>query len=71
MSVFDILGLASKVPFDLIQKLETDLPKLQRLSALIQQAEPHINALIPIETEAQGIWNSISPEIMQLIGVLK
>ena len=71
MSVFDIIGLASKVPFDLIQKLEGDLPKLQKLQTLVQQAEPHVNALMPIVQEAESVWNSISPDVMTLIGTLQ
>ena len=71
MNIFDIMGIASKIPFELVQKLEADLPKLQKLQTLVQQAEPHVNALMPIVQEAEGIWNSISPDVMNLIGALK
>jgi hypothetical protein len=71
MNIFDIAGIASKIPFELVQKLEADIPKIQRLQVLLQQAEPHINALIPIEKEAQGIYDTLSPDIMNLLGALK
>jgi hypothetical protein len=71
MNLFDVVGLASKVPYDLIQKLQADLPKFQRLMALEKAAEPHINALMPIVKEAEAVWGSISPDVIQIIGVLK
>ena len=71
MNLFDIMGLASKIPFETIQKLEGDIPKFQKLQSLVQQAEPHINALMPIVKEAEDTWNSISPDMMSVIGALK
>ena len=71
MNVFDVVGIASKIPYDLVQKLEADLPKFQQLMALERQAQPHVDALMPIAKEAEAIWNSISPDVMQIIGALK
>lgn len=71
MNIFDIMGVASKIPFELVQKLEADMPKLQKLQTLVQQAEPHVNALMPIAKEAEDVWNSISPDVMALVGALK
>ena len=71
MTLFDIMGIASRVPYELIQKLECDLPKFQQLQALEQQAEPHVNALLPLIKEAETIWGSISPDIKALLSALQ
>ena len=71
MSLFDIMGIAAKVPYELIDKLEADLPKFQQLMALEKEAEPHVLALEPIIKDATQVWDSISPEVQQLIGALK
>lgn len=71
MNFFDIAGLASKIPFDLIQKFEADIPKFQRLAALEKQAQPHIDAMWPIVKEAETVWAEISPDVIQLLGDLK
>lgn len=71
MNLFDLAGIASKVPYELIPKLEGDMPKLQQLLALEKEAEPHIQALMPIITQAQEIWNSISPDVVALIRALE
>ena len=70
MNIFDIIGVASKIPFDLTQKLESDIPKLERLVALTTEAEPHVVALEPIAKEAEEIWASISPEILSVLKAL-
>lgn len=67
MNIFDIIGLASKVPYDLLQKLEADVPKLQRLVALSQEATPYVEKLQPIAEEAEKIWASISPDVAALL----
>lgn len=67
MNVFDIMGIVSKVPYDLVQKLEADLPKFQQLQALYEQAAPHIAALEPIAKQAEDIWNQISPDVMSIL----
>lgn len=71
MTLFDIMGIASRVPYELIQKLEGDLPKFQQLQALEQQAEPHVNALLPLIKDAETIWGSISPDIKALLSALQ
>ena len=71
MSLFDIMGIAAKVPYTLIDKLEADLPKFQQLMTLEKEAEPHVLALEPIIKDATQVWDSISPEVQQLIGALK
>jgi hypothetical protein len=71
MSLFDIMGIAAKVPYPLLEKLESDLPKFQQLMALEKEAEPHVMALEPIIKDVQQVWDSISPEVQQLIGALK
>lgn len=71
MSIFDIIGLASRVPYQLIEKLEADVPRFQRIVVLSQEALPHVNALIPIEKEAARLWAEISPEVMQLLKDIK
>lgn len=71
MNLFDVMGLASKVPYELIQKLQADMPKVQRLMALEKEAEPHVTALEPIIKEAMAVYDSISPDVMQLIGALR
>lgn len=71
MNIFDIAGIAAKIPYELIQKFQTDMPKFQQLMELEKQAEPHINALMPITKEAETVWASISPDVQQLLGALK
>lgn len=71
MTLFDLMGLASKVPFELIQKLEADLPKFQQLMDLEKEAEPHVTALIPIMKDAQTVWNSISPDVLSLVSTFE
>jgi hypothetical protein len=71
MNFFDIAGIASRIPFELVQKFEADIPKFQRLMALEKQAEPHVTALEPIIKEAETIWASVSPDVQQLMGALK
>jgi hypothetical protein len=61
------MGIASRIPFDLVQKLQADMPKIQQLMALEKQAVPHLTALEPIAQEAQAVWNSISPDVTALI----
>ena len=70
MNIFDIVGLASKVPYDLIQKLQADAPKIERLVALSQEAQPYVAKLMPIAQEAEGIWASISPDVATLLKVI-
>ena len=70
MNIFDIVGIASKVPFDLVQKLQADAPKIERLVALGQAAEPHVQALIPMEKEALAIYAEISPDVIKLLQAL-
>jgi hypothetical protein len=67
MSIFDIIGVAQRIPYELIQKLEGDMPKVQQLIALVKQAQPHVDAVIPIFKEGETIWNSISPDVQALI----
>lgn len=67
MNVFDIVGLASKVPYDLIEKLRNDTPKLERLIAISQEAAPAIQHLTPLAEEAEKIWVSLSPDITALL----
>lgn len=67
MNVFDIMGIVSKVPYELEQKLIADMPKVQQLLALYQQAEPHINALLPIEKQAQALWDQLSPDVSAIL----
>jgi hypothetical protein len=67
MNFFDLIGLASRIPYDLIQKLQGDAPKFEQLMALEKQAAPHIDALMPIVKEAETIWNSISPDVQNLL----
>lgn len=71
MSLFDLVGIASKIPYDLIQKLEADLPKFQQLQALEAQAQPHVDALLPIIKEAETVWNTVSPDVATLIKDIK
>ena len=71
MSLFDIMGIAAKVPYELIDKLEADIPKFQQLIALEKEAEPHVLALEPIIKDATKVWDTISPEVQQLMGALK
>jgi hypothetical protein len=71
MSLFDIMGIAAKVPYELIDKLEVDLPKFKQLMALEKEAEPHVTALEPIIKDALAVWDTISPDVQQLIGALK
>ena len=70
MSLFDIIGIASKIPYDLLGRLEADLPKLKQLQALAQQAAPHVDALLPIVKEAESVWSSISPDVLALINAI-
>jgi hypothetical protein len=67
MSIFDIVGIASRIPFELIQKLQNDMPKVEQLMALEKQAAPHVDALMPIVKEAETVWNSISPDVTTLL----
>lgn len=67
MNIFDIVGLASKVPYDLVQKLEGDMPKIQRLIAISQEAAPSVQHLTPLAEEAEKIWASISPDVANLL----
>ena len=70
MNFFDLIGLASKVPYDLIQKLQGDAPKFERLVELEKQAAPHVDALMPIIKEGEGIVSSISPDVLALLKTL-
>lgn len=67
MSFFDLVGVASHIPFDLIQKLEADMPKIKQLEDLEKQAAPHVDPLMPIIKQAETVWNSISPDVTALI----
>jgi hypothetical protein len=71
MNLFDVMGVASKIPFELVQKLEGDMPKLQQLLALEKQAEPHVTALEPIINQAKTIYDSISPDVLALVSALE
>jgi hypothetical protein len=70
MNFFDLIGLASKIPYDLLQKFQGDVPKFERLMALEKQASPHVDALIPIIKEGEGIVNTLSPDVLALLKTL-
>ena len=70
MNFFDFIGLASKLPYDLIQKLQGDASKFERLVELEKQAAPHVDALMPIIKEGEGIVSSISPDVLALLKTL-
>jgi hypothetical protein len=70
MNLFDLVGIASKIPADLTGKLEADLPKLKQLQAIYMQAAPHLIALEPLVKEAETVWNTISPDVMALIDAI-
>jgi len=70
MNFFDLIGLASKIPYELIQKLQGDAPKFERLLELEKQAAPHVEALMPIVKEGESIVNSISPDVLALLKTL-
>lgn len=72
MTVFDILGIVERIPYELLQKVEgVDVPKFERLSALYKQAKPHIDALKPLENEAQAIWESLQPDVDAILAAIK
>lgn len=72
MNIFDLMGIVSRIPYEMIEKVEgVDVPKVQRLVTLYKQAEPHINALKPIEAEAQQIVDQLLPDIDVVLAALK
>lgn len=72
MNVFDILGIVERIPYELLQKIEgVDVPKVQQLVALYKQAKPHIDALKPIETQAQALWEQLQPDVDAILNALK
>lgn len=71
MTFFDLMGLANRIPFDLIQKLEGEIPKFQQLLDLEKQAEPHVNALSTLVKQGEVIWASLSPDVKALLDAIK
>lgn len=72
MTIFDILGIVERIPYELMQKVEgVDIPKFQQLSDIYKQAKPHIDALKPLESQAQQIWESLQPDVDALLAALK
>ena len=67
MNIFDIVGIASKVPYDLVQKLEGDLPKIQRLIAISRRLRLQFRNSRLFAEEAEKIWASISPDVANLL----
>lgn len=72
MNIFDVMGIVSKIPYEMVQKVEgVDIAKIQRLVALYRAAEPHVNALKPIEAEGQQIIDSLLPDLDIVLAALK
>lgn len=71
MNFFDLMNLAQRVPFDLMQKLEGDIPKFQQLSDFWKQAKPHVDALEPILKSAEAVWGTVSPDVMAMLQAIK
>lgn len=71
MSVLDFgLGLAG-LPEKTIQELDKQLPALERLMALVKQAEPLITQLSPIYQRALPDIIAVTPLIQELIAFAK
>lgn len=71
ISIFDIWGTASRIPYDLMQKLEADIPKFKQLADLVKQAQPHLDALMPLVKQGESIWASVSPDVRALLDAVK
>lgn len=71
MTFFDLMGLTQRIPFDVIQRLEGEIPKFQQLLDLEKQAEPHVNALSALVKQGEAIWASLSPDVKALLDAIK
>lgn len=71
ISIFDIWGITSRIPYELMQKLEADIPKFKQLAELVKQAQPHLDGLMPIIKQGEAIWASVSPDVRALLDAVK